>query len=215
MLGREDGQALVEAALVLPAVVFLILAALQLTQLQQARVLAESAAFAAARAGIVMNGDPAKMLHAATLAVLPAVGPTDSVAAMAKTLVRFKGEDAVLDRLGLKQVRVSVRNPVAADFAAFGQHLRGEEIDFDDVRPAAAEATLLSLELGFLCELRVPFVNKLLQALWLLARGAGMPEGVSAAALLAAARAGRYYVPVQAFYTMRMQSNPYRKWARP
>ena len=215
MLGREEGQALVEAALVLPAMVFLILAALQLTQLQQARILAESAAFAAARAGIVMNGDPGKMLNAATLAVLPALGPTDSVAAMAKTLVRFKAEEAILDRLGLKQVRVSVRNPVAADFGAFGQHLRGEEIDFDDVRPAAAEATLLSLELWFLCELRVPFANRLLQALWMAARGRGLPEGISAAALLAAGRAGRYYLPVQAFYTMRMQSNPYLKWARP
>ena len=215
MLGREEGQALVEAALVLPAMVFLILAALQLTQLQQARILAESAAFAAARAGIVMNGDPGKMLNAATLAVLPALGPTDSVAAMAKTLVRFKAEEAILDRLGLKQVRVSVRNPVAADFGAFGQHLRGEEIDFDDVRPAAAEATLLSLELWFLCELRVPFANRLLQALWMAARGRGLPKGISAAALLAAGRAGRYYLPVQAFYTMRMQSNPYLKWARP
>jgi hypothetical protein len=40
------------------------------------------------------------------------------------------------------------------------------------------------------------------------------PEGISLAALVAAGRAGRYYLPVEAFYTMRMQSNPYRKWAR-
>jgi hypothetical protein len=215
MLPGEDGQALVEAALVLPTTLFAILATVQLTQLQQARILAESAAFAAARAGIVMNGDPARMLDAATLALLPAVGPTDSIAAMAETLVRFKARDAVLERFGLRQLRVVVRNPVSADFASFGQHLRGEEIDFDDVRPAASEATLLSLQLCFLSEMRVPFVNKLLQALWLAARGAARAEDVPLAALGAAARAGRYYLPLQAFYTMRMQSNPYLKWARP
>jgi hypothetical protein len=155
------------------------------------------------------------MLSAATLALLPAIGPTDSVAAMAKTLVRFKAEEAILDRLGLNQLRVQVLSPVASDFAAWGQHLRGEEIDFDDVRPGASEATLLSLQLWFLCELRVPFANKLLQALWLSARGAALPEGLPRAALAAAARGGRYYLPVQAFYTMRMQSNPYLRWARP
>jgi hypothetical protein len=215
MLVGEDGQALVEAALVLPTTVFAILATVQLTQLQQARILAESAAFAAARAGIVMNGDPKKMLDAATLALLPAVGPTDSIAAMADTLVRFKARDAVLERFGLRQLRVVVRNPVSADFASLGQHLRGEEIDFDDVRPAASEAALLSLQLRFLCELRVPFVNKLLQALWLAARGAAPAEDVPLTALAAAARAGRYYLPLQAFSTMRMQSNPYLQWARP
>ena len=63
MLRREEGQALAEAAIVLPAMVFLLLVAVQLTQLQQARILAESAAFAAARAGIVFNGDQIGRAH--------------------------------------------------------------------------------------------------------------------------------------------------------
>jgi len=63
----EDGQAIAEAAIVLPGMVFLLLAAVQLTQLQQARILADSAAFAAARTGIVMNGEQ-------TLVFLIAIG---------------------------------------------------------------------------------------------------------------------------------------------
>ena len=221
MLTGERGQALVEAAFILPAIVFLLLLALQLTQLQQARILADHAAFAAARTGIVMNGDPAKMREAAVLAVLSGVGPTDSASALARTLIRFEAEEAALGALGLEQMRVHVHNPAAQDFPVWGQHLHGEEIDFDDVRPGATEATLLSLQIRWLYELKVPFANKLLQTIWLAAKGGlatvvedGMPQGLRLGSLVAAASAGRYYLPVQAFYTMRMQSNPYRKWAQ-
>src|SRR5437763_150758 len=139
MLRGEDGQAVVEAAIVLPAMVFLLLLALQLTQLQQARILAEYAASAAARAGSVMDGDPARMKQAATLAALSASGPFDGGSAIATS------------------------------------HILAAGIAVPD----------------------------------------GTPEGIPIAALAAAARAGRYYLPGQAFYTMRMQSNPYRKWAHP
>jgi len=253
MLRGEDGQAVVEAAIVLPAMVFLLLLALQLTQLQQARILAEYAAFAAARAGIVMDGDPARMKQAATLAVLSGSGQFDGVSAIARTFLRLQAEDAVLRPFGLEQVRVYVHNPVAPDFARWGRHLDGQEIDFDDVRPGATEATLLSLQIRWLYELKVPFANRMIQAIWVAAKSGllqswrgwdltgprlgsqtgpdaiatshalaagiavpdGTPEGIPIAALAAAARAGRYYLPVQAFYTMRMQSNPYRKWAHP
>src|SRR5690349_18130385 len=147
MLRGEQGQAIVEAAFVLPSMVFLLLLTIQLTQLQRARLLADSAAFAAARAGIVMNGDRERMRDAAVLALLPSVGRTDSVPVAARTLARFEAENALVEPLGLELVRVDVQSPVGADFAVWGRHLNGREIDFDDVRPAAAEATLLSLRL--------------------------------------------------------------------
>jgi len=201
---------MVEAALVLPSMIFLLLGAVQLAQVQQARLLADYAAFAAARAGIVMNGDPAKMREAAALAVLPAFGPTDGLGAMARTLLRFKAEEAVLEPFGLQPLRIDVHSPVGTDFAKYGQHLDGKELDFDDVRPLATEASLLSLQLRYLFELRVPLANKVIQAAWM-----AMPRDRGAiAGLVAAARTGRYYLPVEAFYTMRMQSNPYLKWSR-
>src|SRR5436189_6455301 len=108
-MGRsEDGQAVAEAAIVLPAMVFLLLAAVQLTQLQRARILADSAAFAAARAGIVVNADPSRMEEAAILALLPGFGRTDSFPAIAKTLARFKAENALHEAVGLRLLRVYV-----------------------------------------------------------------------------------------------------------
>jgi hypothetical protein len=254
MFESEDGQAVVEAALVLPAMIFLLLLTIQLTQLQRARILADYAAFAAARTGIVYNGDPHKMTDAATLAILPSFGRTDGFLEIGKTLARFRVTEAFLDGLGLPQLRIYVRNPVQADFKEFGQHLDGQEIDFDDVRPGATEATLLSLQVRYLYELRVPFANKLIQTIWLAAHAGllarwrgwdltsprvgtqngpdavagsriaaagtsvadGTPEGIPIKALITAGNApGRFFLPVEAFYTMRMQSNPYLNWARP
>jgi hypothetical protein len=193
------------------------------------------------------------MHDAAVLAILPTFGRTDSIPQILATRARFAVEDTVLKPFGLSQLRVYVLNPIKGDFAAYGQHLNGQEIDFDDVRPGATDATLLSLQVRYLYEMKVPFANKLIQTIWLasqagmlklwqgsdwtspriasqrgpdavtLSRGAaagrrwndGTPEGVRLAALVAAGQVNRYYLPVEAWYTMRMQSNPYVKWAHP
>jgi hypothetical protein len=223
--------------------------------------MAEYAAFTAARAGIVMNGDngtgnggmDGPMHRAAVLAVLPTFGRTDSPGTIASTLARFTAQDALLRPFGLSQVRVYVHNPVARDFKTFGQHLNGQEIDFDDARPEANEAALLSLQIRYLYELRVPFANRMIQTIWLATRAGvlgawggfdwssprfgpangpdavtisraiaasrtvpdGTPEGIPLAGLVAAGSANRFFLPVEAFYTMRMQSNPYLRWAHP
>ncbi len=250
---------MVEAAFILPAMIFLLLLTIQLTELQQARLMVEYAAFAAARAGIVLNGDNGSaagtngpMHDAAELAVLPTYGPTNSLTSLATTLAKFRADNAVLRPFGLSQVRVFVWNPVRSDFATFGQHLNGQEIDFDDVRPGATDATLLELQVRYLYEMRVPFANKLIQTIWMASKAGvlslwqgadwtsprfasqrggdataisraiaagvtvpdGTPEGIRLAGLVAAGQTGRFYLPVESWYSMRMQSNPYLQWAR-
>lgn len=258
--GGESGQAMVEAAIVLPALVFLLLLSLQLTQLQQARLMVEYAAFNAARTGIVRNADngasngfDGPMHEAAVLSVLPTFGRADSFGQLGRTLLAFKAQEAALKPFGLSPVRVHVLSPAKADFPRLGAHLHGRELDFDDVRPEAAEATLLSVQVRYLYELRVPFANRMIQTLWMALRTGtlrgwggsdwssprlggqagrdavegsrliafgttvpdGTPEGISLGALVAAGRAGRFLLPVEAFSTMRMQSNPFARWAHP
>ncbi|WP_141591747.1 TadE/TadG family type IV pilus assembly protein [Myxococcus sp. AB056] len=67
----ESGQAMVESALTLPLMVFLILGTLQLFLMLQGRLLAEYAAFRATRVGSVNHGDCQAMTHAAILALMP------------------------------------------------------------------------------------------------------------------------------------------------
>lgn len=257
-LADQSGQAVVEAAIILPSMVFLLLVAIQLMLLQQARIMVEYAAFCAARVGIVRNMDNGKdgmsgpMRDAAAFAVLPSFGRTDDFTRLTATFARFEAQDAPMRLVGLPMVRVAVLNPRKRDFANLGQHLNGQELDFDDVRPQAAAANLLSVQVRYLFELKVPFANKMIQAIWFatqlgvlgtwsgfdmsrpmvgsergpnalgvtetlaLGRGSiadGMPGGLSVSALALLARTNRFYLPVNAWYTMRMQSNPYARFA--
>lgn len=62
---------MVESALTLPLMVFLILGLLQLFLMMQGRLMAEYAAFRATRVGSVRHGDCEAMTHAAILALMP------------------------------------------------------------------------------------------------------------------------------------------------
>ena len=147
------------------------------------------------------------------IALLPSFGRTDGFAAFTRTWALFRAREEALRPLRLPLLRVSVLNPRRGDFARLGEHLDGQEIDFDDVRPSAADANLLSIQLRYLYELRVPFANKLIQSAWLMRPGSAAPG--ESAALALAGRQGHYFVPVRAFYTMRMQSNPFLRSAAP
>jgi Flp pilus assembly protein TadG len=262
----QSGQAIVEAALVLPSMFFLILCAFQLTLLQHARIMVEWAAYSAARTGIVYNMDngasngtaDGRMRQAAVLAILPTYGRTDSPTWIGTTLAKFALDDLRMQAAMLPMVQVVVENPHKADFNTLGTHLNKQEIDFDDIRPAAQAANLLSIQVRYLFELRVPFANWMIQTIWfasqlgtlaswggfdmttptiggvtvgqgavnavratqnmMLGRGFipdGTPLGLNMSGLAGLARMNKFYVPVNAWFTMRMQSNPYVQWAAP
>lgn len=94
---RESGQAVVEAALVMPMLVMAGLMAIQLAAVQHARILTEYAAFQAARAGIVWGANNERMRDAALLSLLPTLGRTDDPASLGKTWERARRESARLD----------------------------------------------------------------------------------------------------------------------
>ena len=66
---------MVESAIVMPLMVFIILGVIQLSMIQHARIMTEYAAYNAARAGIVWNGDPWVMENAAIISFWGASPP--------------------------------------------------------------------------------------------------------------------------------------------
>lgn len=75
---NDSGQALVETAIIVPFLLFVFLCMLQIMFIAHARVLLDYAAFNAARAGVVHNGNPTVMRSAALLSMLPAFGRVDT-----------------------------------------------------------------------------------------------------------------------------------------
>lgn len=228
------GQAALEAALALPLVLALGLGVLQLGLIQQARLMTEYAAFAAARSGIVWGGNNERMHDAALLAVLPTLGRTDRMESLGATWASARQKDLEMHRwlhgarpegtppameaaglLGL--VRVDMVSP--AGHLALGTDWR--ELDFDrpDLPPAA---TVLSVRVRYLYELRVPFAGWMIFTGWY-AASVGDALGMHPArgfpltpremeVLWQLSRRHRTFLPLSATYSLRMQSNVQRKW---
>ncbi|MBN9686461.1 MULTISPECIES: TadE family protein [unclassified Corallococcus] len=181
----ESGQALVESALVIPVMVFLILGILQLGTLHHARLMTEYAAYRAARAGIVNSGDCEIMKKAAYVALLPTLGPPKSggkgrvdtlinVALVhdAYTDEKLEDQNQRYQEVNLERVRVEVLNPRRSQlptlFSSYGSHLSGLEVDFDDIRNAQViEANLLTVRITYFYEMRIPFANWQLHAFYM------------------------------------------------
>ncbi|MBF5045549.1 pilus assembly protein [Aggregicoccus sp. 17bor-14] len=127
--GAQRGQVAVEAALVLPLMTFMVLGIIQLTMMQHAKLMTEYAAYQAARAGIVWNGNNERMHDAAVVALLPTLGRTDDVFELGKTWALHKGWDLAMRQLQMGKGKV-------IDPAAFnGSNLFGF-IRVDTIRPS-------------------------------------------------------------------------------
>jgi hypothetical protein len=160
----QRGQAVVETAIVLPTMVFFMLGIIQLSMLQNARLMCELAAFQAARAGAVWNADPQVMEDAALLTLVPtwqiAANPSNSeivnFAAKWGELIAANKAAGLLSSLDApKPVTVTTLAPVAEDFSA--STLGGQEIDFDD--PNQRLNTQLTVRVTYLFPLRIPYAN--------------------------------------------------------
>jgi len=210
--------------------VFLILGMLQLTLAQQARLQLEYAAFAAARSGAVWNMDRRRMARAALTTLLPTLARVDEPSRLRRELQELDRVQATLAPLGIPaRVKLTVLRPTVGDFEG------AEELDFD--ASENLDKARLTLHLVYSYELAIPFANALLWDAWYALRLArnlpawrvGQPafagteapssdpqrcapdrlgrEGL--AALARAASRGRYFLPLVATYTIRMQSNPF------
>ncbi len=169
-----------EAALTLPMVVFLILGTLQLFLMLQARIVAEHAAFMAARVGSVNHGNCDRMTHAAVLTLLPTFSSFlgNAVGSPAEKLAN--AFDARLDEMGgapdqLKFVPAldagHDREIVWIDRVS---PLQGElndsaEEEFDN--PDSPNRYTLGVRLVYWYPLKIPFANWVMSRMFLASLG--------------------------------------------
>ncbi len=160
----NSGQVGVETAIVMPMSVFLILGILQLSMMQQARLLTEYAAFRAVRAGAIDQRNCPKMLKAAVEGLLPGLGRTDTVKDLLKTYAIPNPHTLTTPMLnqsgvpGLNIVNLDyiVQQPDGAQKAPYTAQ------DFDDPNHPLS----LVAQLTYNYELKIPFADFMIHEMW-------------------------------------------------
>jgi hypothetical protein len=234
----DAGQALVEAALTLPLVLFVMLGTVQLFLMMQARMMAEYAVFKAARAGAMDHGRCLRMKHVMIGALLPTF--TRTVSLSGSDHARVLGE-AFGARLNGKYspaldsghdgdiIWLYRERPGPADLARLSDD--NFDVLLNDAQTAAgAEPVRLELRAIFWFPLRVPFAGPVMSRMFLAMFGLRPATGVNplivtqqarwsaelkhldddvGAELASRVARGQYEFPVQATHALRMLTPAY------
>jgi hypothetical protein len=200
---RQWGAALVEAAIALPILIVVILAAIQFGFVYQAKATLNHAALQAARAGAVRNGEPAALRHGLAQGLAPLSSPDSSLQGAAEAVARIEAELPT-------DARIRILNPTRESFDDFATDVDGvRELPNDRLSTRSTQvgprgglniqdANLLRVEITYGYELKVPLVNGFLARLSLLTTRGIDPFH---AQLLR-----RHRLPITATATVRMQS---------
>ncbi len=164
---RDSGQVGVETAIIMPMTVFMILGILQLSMMQQARILTEYAAFRAVRAGSLdfSNTSPCKkMLQAAVQGVLPSMGRTDTTEDL--LLLWTVGNIHTHLMPKLNQTGFPLLDVVDIDYmvkqSSGTQQTPYTAQDFDD----PDHSLYLVAQVSYQYELRIPFADFMIHEMW-------------------------------------------------
>lgn len=173
---RPRGAALVEAAIALPILIVVILAAIQFGFVYQAKATLNHAALQAARAGVVRNGEPAALRHGLAQGLAPLSSPDASLQGAVRAVASIEAEL-------LTDARIRILNPTRESFDDFATDVDGvRELPNDRLHTRSTQvgprgglniqdANLLRVEITYGYELKVPLVNGFLSRLSLLTGG--------------------------------------------
>jgi len=225
----QSGQVEVETAVVLPVAVFLLLGLIQLGLLHQARIIAEYAAYRAARTGALYNMDMGKMEAAAVAAMLPilsydnrgaeVLSRTDTAANWARKYINpgFK-MNRMLDLPMLKYAEIIVCGPLKKEVNNLTYTAEGKQyVPFDnpEVAGGSGAKTKLRVQLTLNYRLIIPFADWVIFRMWkgkeitkeLHLDAGGRGPGFSLDKYDMAAMAGVHIIPIRAQYAMKLHSD--------
>lgn len=180
---------MVEAALTLPLVIFLVLGTMQLFMMMHARVLAQYAAYRATRAGSLNHGNCERMAHAAVLSLMPAIetflrpGPGTASQKLAEAFARhgpipggngnnrynYRATEVLTDggnniSFTGAIVWIARERPTPAEIAARPMQ-NGQDVNFD--MPGSGPPLVLETRLIFWYPMRIPFANWVMSKMFL------------------------------------------------
>ncbi|MET0534243.1 MAG: TadE/TadG family type IV pilus assembly protein [Steroidobacter sp.] len=199
----QRGAAIAETLIVMPVLVMVIMGAIQVAMIYEAKATLNHATLQAARAGAVNNADLNSIRAGLARGLLPLYSPNSSLAGLSRTLAT-----EVLPDVATSSIRIL--NPTREAFTDFGVNVRGvREIPNDRLylrpttlggqsRVTIQDANILRVQVRYGYELKVPVVRWVFRAALRITRpGLDTVER----AMLAANR-----LPMMATATVRMQT---------
>ena len=211
----QRGQAAVESAIALPMSLFVILGALQMSMMQQARMLADYAAYKGARAASVGRAECPIISRAEVAALVPSLGRADNVDNWTQTFNKYAPSPSYNKDPGTGLPVVYTEFKIENKVTPFDKPLQPNE-----------QPEKIHLRLHYFYQLRIPFADRLIAKYFLAERGleqwAGTvdainpthqttqpPSRTSGADVVIAHNyynQGVYVVPLQASWSFRMFS---------
>jgi hypothetical protein len=143
----SDGQAAVESALAIPMSLFVVLGLLQMGMLQQARLMADYAAYRGTRTASVQRLDCDLMKQSEIAALVPMLGRADEKGAWKNTFKKYKNN-----------LRSSL--PVVVNHWA----VENVRLPFDKPLAPSEDPERLRVHLRFYYQMNIPFAN------WIIAK---------------------------------------------
>ncbi|MBN2694158.1 pilus assembly protein [bacterium] len=138
----QEGQVLVESAIVMPLMIFFTLGILQLILVQHARIATDYAAYAAARAGVVNNANPVPMRAAANIAVLPTIARTNDFGSFLGAYLYYLGRELAF--FGVNQVIQAAQDRLGTIGGALATILLGRLLAQLGLAPVFAQVFIIN-----------------------------------------------------------------------
>lgn len=157
---NETGAALAETAITIMTFLIVILGIIQVTLVINAKFMVNYAAYHAARAGIVHNGDKAHMKVAAAAALAPLFTGAPSLTSLAVGYGRARAE------MALSLIDVEIVSPAAGRFSKnYRKRFFPELQRYGDtpVDGAFLNDNLLTVRVTYYYPLKIPLINQILR----------------------------------------------------
>ena len=171
---RARGQSMMELLVVFPVLVMLVFGIIQFSLIYRARATLNHAAFEAARAGALHNGDSGAMRTALAVGLAPLYAGDPSASGVATAIA-----NATAEVKALGAAKVTVLNPTSAALSDFGRsrldgqpgrELPSDTLNYRDVtlggqsRLSVQDANILDIRVSYCYQLIVPLVDRVIVA---------------------------------------------------
>jgi len=214
---KQRGQSMTEFLIILPILLFLILGALQIIFIYQAKTTLNYATYEAARAGTLENAQLEAVQNGFSRGMAPFFTRPTTDDDTKKSQAVIQARDIVKSQIDSQLVRFERINPTKSSFDTFGKDVGRGVIEIpnnhllfrnasviDNNGLSIQDANLLKIRITYCMDLIVPFANKIIETAAFSLLDTSKPDAEFEVDCMSSDESSR--IPIVSHTIMRMQS---------